>query len=152
MIPSDASKMPLEDLYQEVILDHNRNPRNFKVLDPCSCESRGVNPLCGDEVHLYLSIQDGKIVDIGFQGKGCAISKSSASMMTSNVKGRPLDEVLALKELFVNLIKNDIVRDDLRDRLGNLKIFEGVKKFPIRVKCATMVWHTLADAIKKGNL
>ena len=147
--PPDIPKMPLEELYQEVILDHNRNPRNYKIIEPCDCQSHAYNPLCGDDVTVYLKMQGRKIEDVGFQGKGCAISKSSASMMTAKIKHKSVDEILALKNQFVLLVTGEVVPDERDELLGNLKIFEGVKQFPLRVKCATMVWHALADALKQ---
>lgn len=140
-------RMPLEDLYQEVILDHNRRPRNFKALEAPDVEAHGVNPLCGDECHVYLRIGDGQIAEVGFQGKGCAISKSSASMMTTKIKGKSLDETRKLKDVFLAMATRDVFEG--REELGSLSIFEGVKKYPIRVKCATMPWHVLDEALSK---
>ena len=146
----DVPRVPLEDLYKEVILDHNRRPRNYKVLEHPDVESHAYNPLCGDDYHLYLKLSDGLIQDVSFQGKGCAISKSSASMMTAKIKGKERDEVLDLKKKFIELctLENSALAKD--PLLGNLTIFKGVRKFPIRVKCATMVWHALEEALSKA--
>lgn len=138
----------LENLYQEVILDHNRRPRNFKELTDATQYSHGVNALCGDNYHLYLKVNpQGTIEDVAFQGAGCAISKSSASVMTSLIKGKTVAEAAALKENFLNLMtkENASVSDD---QVGRMIIFKGVKEFPVRVKCATLIWHALADALK----
>jgi nitrogen fixation NifU-like protein len=139
----------LDQLYQDVILDHNRRPRNFKEIAQPTQYSHGVNPLCGDNYHLYLTVDpSGIIQDIGFQGSGCAISKSSASMMTSVVKGKSVQEAENMKECFVQLLTQEQVSDAARQSIGRLTIFEGVKEFPVRVKCATLIWHALADALK----
>lgn len=138
----------LEKLYQDVILDHNKTPRNYKVLENPTQYSHGVNPLCGDDYHLYLKVDAlGKIEDIGFQGSGCAISKSSASMMTSFIKGKQIDEVEKIKQSFLELLTKDNVSQDAKDAVGRLILFQGVKDFPVRVKCATLIWHTLNDAL-----
>ena len=139
----------LDDLYQEVILDHNRRPRNFRKLDDANAYSHGVNPLCGDDYHLYLYIDDGGIIKkVGFEGQGCAISKSSASIMTTMIEGKTLAEAEELGKNFVHLITNGEAADTLRSKVGRLKICEGVRQFPVRVKCATLIWHALADALK----
>lgn len=137
----------IENLYQEVILDHNRNPRNFKELKDATHYSHGVNPLCGDDYHLYLKMgPKGTVEDIGFRGAGCAISKSSASIMTTLVKGKSLDEIKSLKNNFLNLMTKD--NGAVESEVGRLIIFKGVKEFPVRVKCATLIWHALGDALK----
>lgn len=144
------SEPKLENLYQEVILDHNRNPRNFKELDHPTHYSHGINPLCGDDYHLYLKINPtGVLEDIGFQGAGCAISKSSASMMTALVKGKALPDIEKLKNNFLNLMTKD--KGASESEVGRMIIFEGVKEFPVRVKCATLAWHALADALKDAK-
>jgi nitrogen fixation protein NifU and related proteins len=141
--------IPLDEIYQEVVLDHNRKPRNFKTLSNPSHQSHGYNPLCGDDYQLYLSVDgNGLINEASFQGLGCAISKASASMLTQSVKGKRIEEVLGLKEQFVKMCTQEM-RPDEEENLGDLVIFEGVKKFPIRVKCATMIWHTLANALER---
>ncbi len=140
----------LENLYQEVILDHNRKPRNFKELPDATQYSHGVNPLCGDNYHLFLKINpQGVIEDVGFQGMGCAISKSSASLMTTLIKGKPAEEAQKLKDNFLTLMtKDEPVADS---EIGKMVIFKGVKEFPVRVKCATLIWHALADALKDAE-
>ena len=152
-------EVQLDDLYQEVILDHNRRPRNFGKIEGTNFYSHGFNPLCGDDYHLYLFVdKDGVIGKVGFEGQGCAISKSSASMMTEAVQDKPLEEVRQLKERFLLLLTGgESEAQNNRNQVGKLKIFEGVKKFPVRVKCATLAWHALADALKdfenkKGDL
>ena len=142
----------LDDLYQEVILDHNRHPRNFKKLADANAYSHGVNPLCGDDYHLYLYVdEDGFIKKAGFEGQGCAISKSSASILTTMIEGKSVKEAEALKHGFIDLLTTDSTSPDQKAVLGRLKIFEGVKKFPVRVKCATLIWHALGDALKDGK-
>ncbi|MFT5171606.1 MAG: nitrogen fixation NifU-like protein [Candidatus Marinamargulisbacteria bacterium] len=137
----------IEELYKEMILEHNRNPRNFREIDPCSHRSHGVNPLCGDDYHLYLKVEKDIISDVGFKGSGCAISKSSGSLMTSLLKGKPISEANEMKNSFLLLLTSEVGGDDLPEGLGKLRVFEGVKKFPIRVKCATLIWHALEAAL-----
>ena len=134
----------LRDLYQEVILDHNKRPRNFRMIDPCSHHADGYNPLCGDKVTVYLDIQDGIIQDIAFQGSGCAISTASASLMTEVLKGKPLAEVEYLFEDFHDAVTG---ATEPSPRLGKLTILAGVRDYPARVKCATLAWHTLRAAL-----
>jgi nitrogen fixation NifU-like protein len=142
-------EVKLDDLYQEVILDHNRNPRNFKKLDDANLYSHGFNPLCGDDYELYLRVdENGTIQKVGFQGAGCAISKSSASLMTASIEGRSAREAEDLRNGFVNLLTLERVSDEDRAKVGRLKFFEGVRHFPVRVKCATLAWHALGDALK----
>ena len=142
-------EVKLDDLYQEVILDHNRRPRNFHKLDDANAYSHGINPLCGDDYHLYLHVDDGGIIrKVGFEGQGCAISKSSASIMTTMIEGKSLKEARELDENFIHLITDNEVQESVRTKVGKLKIFEGVRQFPVRVKCATLIWHALADALK----
>src|SRR4051812_7153208 len=130
----------LNDLYQEVILDHNRNPRNFKKLENATSETHGVNPLCGDSFQLYLKLSPaGTIDDVGFQGSGCAISKSSASMMAQIIQGKKISEAQELENAFIKMLTDKVLSADERLMIGRLKIFEGVKEFPIRVKCATLI-------------
>lgn len=142
----------LEKLYQDVILDHNRNPRNYKEIQNPTQYSHGVNPLCGDDYHLYLKLgADSKIEDIGFQGSGCAISKSSASMMTHFIKGKSVEDAEKIKNAFLELLTKENVSAQARESAGRLTLFEGVKEFPVRVKCATLIWHTLADVLKDAK-
>lgn len=142
-------EVKLDDLYQEVILDHNRRPRNFHKLEDANAYSHGVNPLCGDDYELYLLVDDGGIIKkAGFQGQGCAISKSSASMMTTMVEGKSLKEAQELKDNFTHLFTDAQISENARSKVGRLKLFEGVRQFPVRVKCATLIWHALSDALK----
>jgi len=133
----------LKELYQEVILDHNKRPRNFRAIEHGQ-RAEGHNPLCGDRVTVYLRVVDGRIEDVTFQGSGCAISKASASLMTDAVKGRTLEEAEALFERFQRMITRD--PNEPVDDLGKLSVFAGVRQFPIRVKCASLPWHTLRAA------
>lgn len=142
----------LNNLYQEVILDHNKNPRNFKEIAAPTCYSHGVNPLCGDDYHLYLTIQDGVIRDVGFQGSGCAISKSSASLMTTLIKGKTPEEAANLRESVMGLMTGEKTGDEAKKQAGRMVIFEGVREFPVRVKCATLIWHALQDALKDAPM
>jgi len=139
----------LDDLYQEVILDHQRNPRNFAKLPTANHQAEGANPLCGDHVTVYLDVEDGVIRDISFQGEGCAIAKASASMMTSAVKGKSLADASATFKNFHQMITGG--QDPCFDleALGKLAAFSGVSAFPVRVKCASLAWHTLNAAIRE---
>ncbi|MBI3307623.1 MAG: SUF system NifU family Fe-S cluster assembly protein [Candidatus Omnitrophica bacterium] len=146
---NSAPEPKLGHLYQEVILDHNRRPRNFKEIPGATQYSHGKNPLCGDDYHLYLvTSPQGKIQDVGFQGAGCAISKSSASMMTSLIKDKSVSEAARLKDYFLDFMTKDPVTSEVKTGVGKLTLFEGVKEFPVRVKCATLIWHALQDALK----
>ncbi len=136
----------LRDLYQEVIFDHNRNPRNFRKMEDADRQIDGFNPLCGDRLTLFLKIDDGKITDASFQGQGCAISTASASLMTDIIKGQTEEEAQKLFELFHNMATGEHVE---MDQLGKLAVLAGVCEYPARVKCATLPWHTL-DALLKG--
>lgn len=142
----------LKDLYQEVILDHNRSPRNYGGLSGANRSAIGHNPLCGDQLTVYLSVDGaGVIQGIAFLGKGCAISKSSASLMTEAVKGRTVAEAEALFERFHDVLTG---RPDVKvdaKGLGKLAVFSGVREFPARVKCATLAWHTLHEALSGGT-
>lgn len=138
----------LMDLYQEIILDHNRQPRNFGSLADCNHDAEGYNPLCGDRLNVYLTVVDDVIRDIRFDGSGCAISKASASLMTEAVKGKTLAEAEVLFDGFHELLTGDpSVRGEAPAELGKLAVFEGVREFPVRVKCATLAWHTLHAAL-----
>ena len=141
----------LTDLYQEVILDHNRSPRNFGTVVGATHSGIGHNPLCGDQLTLYVKVEQGVIREIGFQGKGCAISKASASLMTEAVKGRTTEEAEALFARFHDLLTGPPdVRADAKS-FGKLAVFSGVREFPVRVKCATLAWHTLRSALAGGG-
>jgi nitrogen fixation NifU-like protein len=137
----------LRDLYQEVILDHNRQPHNFRPMEGANHHAEGFNPLCGDRLSLYLKVEDGVIRDASFEGTGCAISKASASMMTDSVKGKTLDEVRGLFEDFHEMVTRSGGAPAGAERLGKLAVFEGVRQYPARVKCASLAWHTLRSAI-----
>lgn len=134
----------LDDLYQEVILDHTRRPRNFGRLAAANRAASGDNPLCGDRLDLQLEVRDGRIQDVAFEGAGCAISTASASLMTEAVKGRPLAEAEALAERFHTLMTGE---GPAGEELGKLAALCGVREYPMRVKCATLAWHTLRSAL-----
>ena len=135
----------LRDLYQEVILDHNRRPRNFGPLPAANRQAEGHNPLCGDRVTVLLDLEDGRIRDVAFQGSGCAISTASASLMTEALKGRSVEEVQEIFRGFHDLVTTGAGEGS--PELGKLAVFGGVREFPMRVKCATLAWHTLLAAL-----
>jgi nitrogen fixation NifU-like protein len=135
----------LNDLYQEVILDHNRRPHNFRVSDPASAKQEGYNPLCGDRLTLFLTLDGEVITDAAFQGSGCAISKASASLMTDAVKGKTITEARALFDQFHDMITSDPGTPTAD--LGKLSVFSGVRDYPTRVKCASLAWHTMKAAV-----
>ena len=135
----------LSDLYQEVILDHNKQPRNFQKLADANHSAEGFNPLCGDHITVYLKLADGVIDDVSFQGSGCAISKASASLMTTALKGKTRREAEALFEGFHHMVTGEAGAS--ADKLGKLAVFEGVREFPSRVKCASLAWHTMRAAL-----
>jgi nitrogen fixation NifU-like protein len=139
----------LEALYQEVILDHNRKPRNFREIENADRRVDGRNPLCGDEITLFLTLDGDRIADVAFQGKGCAVSKSSASLMTAAVKGKRVDETLALFQRFHDMITGKLP-DGERETMGSLAALGGVSRFPLRVKCASLAWHALKSALEQG--
>ena len=140
--------MDLRELYQGTILDHNKKPRNFRVPEGANREAQGNNPLCGDHITVYVEVEDGVVVDIGFQGSGCAISRASASLMTESVKGRRLEEVEHLFERFHALVTGDPLAPPRDEGLGKLAVFSGVREYPVRVKCATLPWHTARAALR----
>ena len=135
----------LSDLYQEVILDHNRRPRNFRVLADATNRAEGHNPLCGDRLTLYLKLADGVVTDVSFEGGGCAISKASASLMTDAVKGRTVADVRDLFARFHRMVTTP--PDQGVEDMGKLSALAGVREFPVRVKCASLAWHTLNAAM-----
>jgi nitrogen fixation NifU-like protein len=139
----------LRDLYQEVILDHNKRPRNFRVLEAPVRRADGHNPLCGDRVTVFVRLDGDRIEDVGFQGSGCAISKASASMMTDSVKGHTLGEVDTLFDAFQAMVTAAPDASLDIDDLGKLAVFSGVREYPSRVKCASLAWHALRAAIKE---
>jgi nitrogen fixation NifU-like protein len=136
----------VRELYQQVILDHNRKPRNFRKLEDANRTAEGYNPLCGDQVTVYLKVEDGVIKDAAFQGTGCAISRAAASMMTGSVIGKPQGEAEALFHRIRTMLTGEPNGDRAPD-LGKLSVFAGVREFPSRVKCATLAWHTLQAAL-----
>ena len=135
----------LSELYQEVILDHNRRPHNFRVIEPASAKQEGYNPLCGDRLTLYLTLAGDVIKDVAFQGSGCAISKASASLMTDALKGKSIGEARALFDQFHAMITSN--PETPAADLGKLSVFAGVREFPTRVKCASLAWHTMKAAV-----
>ena len=140
----------LRDLYQEVILDHNKQPRNYRVIDPASHHAKGHNPLCGDQVTVYADVSDGVIRDIAFQGRGCAISTASASLMTEMLKGKTVAEAERLFGEFHDLVTAD--EGAAPDAgVGKLKVLAGVRDYPSRVKCATLAWHALQAALEQRD-
>jgi len=141
----------LSELYQQVILDHNKKPRNFKKLENAAFSAEGYNPLCGDQLTVYLSLDDGVVSDISFEGSGCAISKAAASMMTQAVKRKTKAEAEQLFQEFHSMVTGELDEEVEENHLGNLRIFAGVRDFPVRVKCATLAWHTLHAALNKQN-
>jgi len=138
----------LKELYQQVILDHNKSPRNFRVMENATQHAEGYNPLCGDHVDVYLLIDDGIIKDVSFKGEGCAISKASASLMTSILKGKTKKEAEKLFGKFHDLVTGKLGDNPSIDDLGKLAVFAGVQEFPARVKCASLAWHTMINAMK----
>jgi nitrogen fixation NifU-like protein len=135
----------LRDLYQEIILEHSKSPRNFREIEGATCKAEGYNPLCGDHYTIFLDVADGSIRDISFQGSGCAISKASASMMSQLLKGKTTAQAEALFSQFHRVLTGDEGID--ASGLGKLEVFAGVANFPTRIKCATLAWHTLHAAL-----
>jgi nitrogen fixation NifU-like protein len=140
----------LSDLYQEVILDHNKRPRNFRALEDANRSAEGYNPLCGDRLHLYIKVEGDVITEVGFQGAGCAISKASASLMTDSIKGHAVAEARELFERFHRMVTTP--PDQPVEDLGKLSVLSGVREFPVRVKCASLAWHTLKAALDREPL
>jgi nitrogen fixation NifU-like protein len=147
---SDMSE--LSELYQQVILDHNKKPRNFRKLETANHTAEGYNPLCGDQLTVYLDLEDDAIKDISFEGSGCAISKAAASMMTQAVKGKTKEDVEKLFDEFRKMVTGDLDEEHTPNDLGHLKIFAGVREFPVRVKCATLSWHTMHAALSNQGI
>ena len=141
----------LSELYQQVILDHNKKPRNFRKLENANHTAEGYNPLCGDHLTVYLNVDADLVQEVGFEGSGCAISKASASMMTQAVKGKSTEEVETLFKEFHSMVTGELDEETEENSLGNLKIFAGVREFPVRVKCATLPWHTMHAALNKQD-
>jgi nitrogen fixation NifU-like protein len=140
----------LDDLYKEIILDHYRNPRHRGSLESPSATHEGLNPLCGDEVTVALLVDGDRISDVAYKGSGCSISQSSASMMTEAIEGKSLADVKRLSESFTAMMRGDENVDP--ESLGDLEALSGVRKFPVRVKCATLAWHTLEEALEEAGL
>lgn len=138
----------LSSLYQEVILDHSKRPRNFHAIDNAEHHANGYNPLCGDKVTIFLHMEGDRIADISFQGSGCAISTASASILTETLKGKTRAEAEALFEAFHKLVTGRHVESAGTPSLGKLAVFSGVSEFPVRVKCASLAWHTLRSALE----
>jgi nitrogen fixation NifU-like protein len=138
----------LSELYQQVILDHNKKPRNFHRLENANRSAEGHNPLCGDQLSVYLHVEDDQVKEVSFEGSGCAISKASASMMTQAVKGKTKQEAETLFHEFHRMATGDLDEENEPNHLGKLKIFAGVRDFPARVKCATLSWHTMHAALE----
>ena len=139
------------ELYQQVILDHNRKPRNFHEIENASHSCHGVNPLCGDDITVYLNVDEeaGKIDEVSFQGSGCAISKASTSLMTTFLKGKSVDEARRIKEEFHKMILGEMDPGKEEHHLGKLTLFMGIREYPSRTKCASLAWHTLVGALDK---
>jgi nitrogen fixation protein NifU and related proteins len=142
----------LSELYQQVILDHNKKPRNFRKLEHANHRAEGFNPLCGDHLTVYLDLEGDAVKEVAFEGSGCAISKAAASMMTQAVKGKSREEAERLFSEFHSMVTGELDEEIEENKLGNLKIFAGVRDFPVRVKCATLPWHTLHAALNNEEL
>ena len=140
--------MDITDLYQEVILDHSKNPQNFGTLDQYTCTAEGNNPLCGDSLTVYVNIENNVISDVSYRARGCAISIASASIMSKTIKGKTIEEVDALFDKFHRLCMGEDIEDD---EMETLQVLSGVSKFPTRVKCATMSWHAIKEATHSEN-
>jgi nitrogen fixation NifU-like protein len=142
----------LSNLYQDVILDHSKRPRNFHPIEGADHHANGFNPLCGDKVTIYLDLVDDRITNISFQGSGCAISTASASILTETLKGKTRKEAEAIFEVFHGLVTGHPVNAPTAPALGKLAVFSGVCEFPVRVKCASLAWHTLKSALEESPL
>ena len=138
----------LRELYQSVILDHSKRPRNFCKPKCSNRTAEGVNPLCGDQLTVYLNVEDDVVKDVGFKGSGCAISTASASLMTQSIKGKGIGEVGHLFDGFRKMVTSDPQSSVGSDELGKLSVFSGVREFPMRVKCATLAWHAMSEALR----
>ena len=141
----------LSELYQQIILDHNKKPRNFRKLEAANRTAEGYNPLCGDQLTVYMQMEDEVVKDISFEGSGCAISKASASMMTQSVKGKTRAEAETLFDEFHRMVLGELDEEQTPNQLGRLKIFAGVREFPARVKCASLSWHTMHAALNNQS-
>ncbi len=144
--------METNELYQEMILEHHKNPRNFRAIDPCTHKAEGYNPLCGDHLHVYLTVtSDGVVQDAAFQGEGCAISRSSASLMTDQIKGKTVDEVRRMFEAFHDMLLKREEGAAGTAGLGKLAVFSGIWQYPSRIKCAALAWHALKGALDQNE-
>ena len=141
--------MSLENLYQEILLEHYRRPRNFGVLKEADVHEHGVNPLCGDEIEITLKVENGRVADVRFQGKGCSISKASASMMTEAVRGMSLEEIRQFVDEMEKVLKGEKEGDP--EKLGDLEALKGVSKFPVRIKCALLAWKVLEQGLERAS-
>ncbi|OHE70873.1 MAG: SUF system NifU family Fe-S cluster assembly protein [Verrucomicrobia bacterium GWC2_42_7] len=139
----------LKELYQEIILEHNKHPRNAHKMECPTCSAEGVNPLCGDEVIVFVKLDGDTITDVSFLGQGCAISQASASLMTLAIKGKTIEEAQKQTSIVFELLTNDILSPSELDKLGDLVALSGVRQFPARIKCATLAWHSLESALRK---
>jgi len=139
----------LQELYQQVILDHNKNPKNYGKLENANRTAQGYNPLCGDRVQLFLQVEGDVIKDIRFAGSGCAISKASASIMTTELKGKTISQAEEAFKKFQNLLTSDIHQHVEADNFGKLAVFSGVREFPMRIKCASLSWHAMMSALQQ---
>ena len=137
----------LQELYQEVVMDHNRRPRNFRKLEDANRTAEGFNPLCGDQVTLYLKVEDDVIADVGFIATGCAISKASASMMTEGIIGKTVEEAERIFNEFRHMVTREPGEGVDSEALGDLEVLAGVSQYPARIKCATLSWHTMQAAL-----
>ncbi|MDB5102550.1 MAG: NifU-like protein [Fibrobacteres bacterium] len=138
------------ELYQQVILDHNKNPRNYREMADAAYVCEGHNPLCGDHITIYVNVDpEGRISDLSFQGNGCAISKASASMMTAFLKGKPIEEARVIFKEFHEMVTGEFDPKSRENHLGKLTLFEGVKEYSSRIKCASLAWHALMGALEK---
>ncbi len=146
-MPQPVPEPEFDSLYREIILDHYRNPRHHEPLPNADVVAEGYNPLCGDEVELRLAFDNGRIAGVSVSGRGCSISQASGSMLTDAVVGKPVDEAERLIDLFTEMVKDPNVEP--AEELGDLEALHGVAKFPVRVKCATLAWHTLGDGLKQ---
>jgi nitrogen fixation NifU-like protein len=138
----------LSELYQQVILDHNKKPRNFHELETANRKADGHNPLCGDQLTVFLEMENDAVKEVAFVGSGCAISKASASMMTQAVKGKTKEEIETIFDEFGRMVRGEMDEEAEENHLGKLKIFAGVREFPARVKCASLSWHTVHAALQ----
>ncbi len=140
------------ELYQQVILDHNKKPRNFREMKDATHKCHGFNPLCGDDYTIYLKVDDeGVIQDISFMGSGCAISKASSSLMTHNLKGKKVDESKVLYDEFHRMVLGELDPDKEETHLGKLSLFKGIREFPSRIKCASLSWHSMSGALNENS-